>query len=435
MMNSVRAHAFETIQHILIEGAYSNLKINEVLSSNIIADVDRNLFTELVYGTIKRKYTLDYILKPFVKTKIKGWVRQLLWMSIYQYVYLDKVPDHAIINEAVDIAKQRGGHHNGNIVNGILRSMMRSELPHFQEIKDDKKQIALEYSLPKWLVNHWVTHYGLVTTEEIAQSLLAPVKTTVRANISRGSVDDIINKLENEGFNVEKDDILPFCLHVSGQTIVNSRAFKDGYVSIQDKSSMMVAHIMKLGRDDKVLDACSAPGGKACHMAEILSPEGQIDATDIHSHKIDLIKHNIKKLKLDNIHAFQHDATEPYDGLYDKILVDAPCSGLGVLRHKPEIKYTQSQDSIQSLVDLQLQILENIKHNIKPGGTITYSTCTIEQMENENVIYTFLKQNEEFEFEPFQHPVTGKQVKTLQILPQDFDSDGFFITQIKRKES
>ena len=169
---------------------------------------------------------MDYILKPFVKTKIKGWVRQLLWMSIYQYVYLDKVPDHAIINEAVDIAKQRGGHHNGNIVNGILRSMMRSELPHFQEIKDDKKRIALEYSLPKWLVNHWVTHYGLVTTEEIAQSLLAPVKTTVRANISRGSVDDIINKLENEGFNVEKDGILPFCLHVSGQTIVNQERLK-----------------------------------------------------------------------------------------------------------------------------------------------------------------------------------------------------------------
>ena len=435
MMNTVRGYAFDTIQQVLNDGAYSNLKINEVLSSNEISTVDRNLYTELVYGTIKRKYTLDYILKPFVKTKIKGWMRQLLWMSIYQYVYLDKVPDHAIINEAVDIAKHRGGYHNGNVVNGILRSIMRSELPQFDEIKDDKKRIAIEYSIPKWIVDHWVTHHGIETTEAIAQSFLEPVKTTVRVNISRGSVDSIVAELEKEGFNVEKDEILPFCLHITGQPIINSRAFKDGYVSVQDKSSMMVAHIMNLGRNDVVLDACSAPGGKACHMAEILSPEGHVDATDIHTHKIDLINFNIKKLKLDNISAFQHDATEPYTRTYDKILVDAPCSGLGVLRHKPEIKYTQSKESIQSLVELQLQILENIKRNIKPGGTIVYSTCTIEQMENENVIYTFLKQNEEFEFEPFQHPVTGKEVNTLQILPQDFDSDGFFITQIRRKES
>lgn len=170
MMNTVRGYAFDTIQQVLNDGAYSNLKINEVLSSNEISTVDRNLYTELVYGTIKRKYTLDYILKPFVKTKIKGWMRQLLWMSIYQYVYLDKVPDHAIINEAVDIAKHRGGYHNGNVVNGILRSIMRSELPQFDEIKDDKKRIAIKYSIPKWIVDHWVTHHGIETTEAIAQS-------------------------------------------------------------------------------------------------------------------------------------------------------------------------------------------------------------------------------------------------------------------------
>ena len=298
MMNTVRGYAFDTIQQVLNDGAYSNLKINEVLSSNEISTVDRNLYTELVYGTIKRKYTLDYILKPFVKTKIKGWMRQLLWMSIYQYVYLDKVPDHAIINEAVDIAKHRGGYHNGNVVNGILRSIMRSELPQFDEIKDDKKRIAIKYSIPKWIVDHWVTHHGIETTEAIAQSFLEPVKTTVRVNISRGSVDSIVAELEKEGFKVEKDEILPFCLHITGQPIINSRAFKDGYVSVQDKSSMMVAHIMNLGRNDVVLDACSAPGGKACHMAEILSPEGHVDATDIHTHKIDLINFNIKKLIL-----------------------------------------------------------------------------------------------------------------------------------------
>ena len=158
---NVRLLAFETLQDIINDKAYSNIIINEVLTNNDLSRADKNLLTELVYGTLKRKYTLDYYLKPFVQTKLKGWVRQLLWMSIYQYIYLDKVPEHAIINEAVNIAKYKGGPHNGNVVNGILRNLMRSELPNFNEITDDKKRIAIQYSLPKWLVDHWVTHFGI----------------------------------------------------------------------------------------------------------------------------------------------------------------------------------------------------------------------------------------------------------------------------------
>ena len=356
-------------------------------------------------------------------------------MSIYQYAYLDKIPEHAIIHEAVEIAKYKGGPHNGNVVNGILRSMMRSELPDFTEITDDKKRIAIEYSLPKWLVDHWVTHLGLEKTEEIAQSFLDKVSTTVRVNLTRITVDEAIRRLTDDDYIVELDKEIDTCLHISGKPIIESRLFKDGLVSIQDKSSMFVGEIMSLTEGDKVLDACSAPGGKACHIAEILNGTGHVDATDIHEHKIDLIDFNIKKLRLSNISAFEHDATEKYDKVYDKILVDAPCSGLGVLRHKPEIKYEQSQHSIQSLVEIQLEILKNVKDSVKPGGTIIYSTCTIEQMENENVIYTFLKANNDFEFDAFEHPITGEKVKTMQVLPQDFNSDGFFITRIKRKET
>ncbi|MEB6289648.1 16S rRNA (cytosine(967)-C(5))-methyltransferase RsmB [Staphylococcus xylosus] len=435
MDTNVRLLAFETIQDIINDKAYSNIIINEVLSNNELNRADKSLFTELVYGTLKRKYTLDYLLKPFVQTKLKGWVRQLLWMSIYQYAYLDKIPEHAIIHEAVEIAKYKGGPHNGNVVNGILRNMMRSELPDFTEITDDKKRIAIEYSLPKWLVDHWVTHLGLEKTEEIAQSFLDKVSTTVRVNLTRITVDEAIRRLTDDDYIVELDKEIDTCLHISGKPIIESRLFKDGLVSIQDKSSMFVGEIMSLTEGDKVLDACSAPGGKACHIAEILNGTGHVDATDIHEHKIDLIDFNIKKLRLSNISAFEHDATEKYDKVYDKILVDAPCSGLGVLRHKPEIKYEQSQHSIQSLVEIQLEILNNVKDSVKPGGTIIYSTCTIEQMENENVIYTFLKANKDFEFDAFEHPITGEKVKTMQVLPQDFNSDGFFITRIKRKET
>lgn len=431
---NVRALAFETIQDIINDKAYSNIIINDVLSNNELNRADKGLYTELVYGTLKRKYTLDYLLKPFVQTKLKGWVRQLLWMSIYQYIYLDKIPEHAIINEAVEIAKYKGGPHNGNVVNGILRNIMRSDLPDFTEITDDKKRIAIEYSLPKWLVDHWTTHFGIEKTETIAQSFLDKVTTTVRVNLTRISVDDAIRRLTDD-YIVEQDREIETCLHISGKPIIESRMFKDGLISIQDKSSMFIGELMALKEGDQVLDACSAPGGKACHIAEILNGTGHVDATDIHEHKIDLIDFNIRKLRLSNISAFEHDATEKYDKVYDKILVDAPCSGLGVLRHKPEIKYEQSQHAIESLVEIQLEILNNVKYNVKPGGTMIYSTCTIEQMENENVVYTFLKENKDFEFDQFEHPITGEKVKTMQILPQDFNSDGFFITRIRRKEN
>ena len=432
---NVRALAFETIQDIINDKAYSNIIINDVLSNNELNRADKGLYTELVYGTLKRKYTLDYLLKPFVQTKLKGWVRQLLWMSIYQYVYLDKIPEHAIINEAVEIAKYKGGPHNGNVVNGILRNIMRSDLPDFTEITDDKKRIAIEYSLPKWLVDHWTTHFGIEKTETIAQSFLDKVTTTVRVNLTRISVDDAIRRLTDDDYIVEQDREIETCLHISGKSIIESRMFKDGLISIQDKSSMFIGELMALKEGDQVLDACSAPGGKACHIAEILNGTGHVDATDIHEHKIDLIDFNIRKLRLSNISAFEHDATEKYDKVYDKILVDAPCSGLGVLRHKPEIKYEQNKATINSLVETQLAILDNVKANVKPGGTLIYSTCTIEQLENENVIYTFLKNNKDFEFELFVDPRTGEQVKTMQILPQDFNSDGFFITRIRRKEN
>ncbi|QKQ05831.1 16S rRNA (cytosine(967)-C(5))-methyltransferase RsmB [Staphylococcus saprophyticus] len=432
---NVRVLAFETIQDIINDKAYSNIIINDVLSNNELNRADKGLYTELVYGTLKRKYTLDYLLKPFVQTKLKGWVRQLLWMSIYQYVYLDKIPEHAIINEAVEIAKYKGGPHNGNVVNGILRNIMRSDLPDFTEITDDKKRIAIEYSLPKWLVDHWTTHFGIEKTETIAQSFLNKVTTTVRVNLTRISVDDAIRRLTDDDYIVEQDREIETCLHISGKPIIESRMFKDGLISIQDKSSMFIGELMALKEGDQVLDACSAPGGKACHIAEILNGTGHVDATDIHEHKIDLIDFNIRKLRLSNISAYEHDATEKYDKVYDKILVDAPCSGLGVLRHKPEIKYEQSQHAIESLVEIQLEILNNVKYNVKPGGTMIYSTCTIEQMENENVVYTFLKENKDFEFDQFEHPITGEKVKTMQILPQDFNSDGFFITRIRRKEN
>ncbi|MCU5745748.1 16S rRNA (cytosine(967)-C(5))-methyltransferase RsmB [Staphylococcus sp. SQ8-PEA] len=432
---SVRNLTFNTLEHVLNNKAYSNLAINQVLNQYDLSVRDKSLFTELVYGTLKRKLTLEYHLKPFLKTKVKRWVRILLWMSIYQLYYLDKIPAHAVINEAVEIAKRHGGHHQSKIVNGILRTMTRTGLSSLEDIKDDNKRLSVTYSVPLWIVKHWVTHHGFATTERIAQAMLENPGQTVRVNTAKTTVERVSKLLNERGFQVKLDQDIPECLHVVGGSIIQEPVFTDGLVSIQDKSSMFVARYLDLENDNRVLDTCSAPGGKACHIAELLNHTGKVTATDIHEHKINLIEHNIAKLGLDNIDALQHDATQSYQGTYDRILVDAPCSGLGVLRHKPEIKYEQSQVRINTLVDLQLEILNNVKSHLKPGGKLVYSTCTIEQLENENVIYTFLKQNKDFEFDPIEDPRTHQKVKTLQILPQDFNSDGFFITRIRRKDS
>ncbi|QLK85830.1 16S rRNA (cytosine(967)-C(5))-methyltransferase RsmB [Staphylococcus sp. 17KM0847] len=432
-MTNVREFAFQTLEAVLKNGAYSNLKMNETLQKYDLSGADRGLYTALVYGTLQRKLTLDFYLKPFIQTKIKGWVRRLLWMTLYQYIYMDKIPVHALINEAVIIAKKRGGKQTGNTVNAILRQLTSKPLRNIDDIQNQDERLSIQYSLPIWIIRHWRTHYGDEVAARIAEYMLLPSTQSVRVNRTQLTVDEAVTYLEQEGYVVERDKEIEHCLHVSGMGVMQSKCFQRGFISIQDKSSMFVAEMMDLQYGDTVLDSCSAPGGKACHMAEILNGKGSILATDIHAHKIDLIQHNIDKLSLSGIQAQQHDATVPYASTFDRILVDAPCSGLGVLRHKPEIRYTITPKDIEGLVALQLQILENVTQSLKTGGELVYSTCTIEQMENENVIYTFLKAHSEFEFTTISDPRTGEQVKTLQLLPQDFNTDGFFITKIRKK--
>ncbi|KAA1042744.1 16S rRNA (cytosine(967)-C(5))-methyltransferase RsmB [Macrococcus equipercicus] len=430
--NNVRLTALNILDKVLTEGGYSNLLINEAIKSGDVEVQDRALLTEIVYGTLQHKLTLEFYLEPFIKTNIKGWMRRLLMMSVYQAVYLTKIPDHAIINEAVEITKRRGSVAGANAVNAILRNFQRTPLREFSEIKDELKRISVETSTPLWLVKHWKTHFGLEVTKKICDNLLERPDTSIRVNTTRLTVEAAVNRLEAEGYTVKQSTIVPECLFIEGPPIVQTRLFKDGLVSIQDASSMLVAHIMDPQPGETILDTCSAPGGKTCHMAERLNNTGHIDAFDIHEHKLELIDFNLRKLRLTNVEVGLHDARAPFDRQYDKVLVDAPCSGLGVAKRKPEIKYEKSQKDIDQLWPLQLDILANAAASVKPGGLLIYSTCTIEQMENENVVYSFIKQNKDFAIEPI---VLGDEThKTLQILPHDFNADGFFIAKLRRKD-
>ncbi|UBH13997.1 16S rRNA (cytosine(967)-C(5))-methyltransferase RsmB [Macrococcus armenti] len=432
MKHNVRSVALEILDAVLTEGAYSNLLINEAIKKGYVEPVDRALLTELVYGTLQRKLTLEFYAAPYIKTNIKGWMRRLVLMSIYQHVYLDKVPDHAIINEAVEITKRRGSIGGANTVNAILRNFQRNPLRDLNEIKDDLKRLSVTTSTPLWLIKHWNTHFGFDTTRDMAEEFLNYPDTTVRVNTTKITPEDAITRLIEAGYTVEQSEIIPECLTIDGPPIVQHELFKHGFLSVQDASSMLVANVLDPQPGETILDTCSAPGGKACHIAEKMNRTGHIDSHDVHPHKIDLIQYNITRLSLRNIHPSVHDATIPFDKQYDRVLVDAPCSGFGVMKRKPEIKYEKSQKDIDTLWPLQLEILKNAANAVKPGGVLVYSTCTIEQMENENVVYSFIKQNDEFEIEPIHLPVIGEK-KLLQVLPQDFNSDGFFIAKLRRK--
>lgn len=429
---NVREIALRALDKVF-SGSYSNIVLNDYLNNYELSDSDRALLSEIVYGTIAKKLTLEFYLAPFIKGRMRQWQRNLLMLSVYQLVYLDRIPPYAVINEAVEITKTRGGLSASKVTNAILRNFEREPLRDFSDVKNDKTRLSVLSSIPQWIIEHWITHYKFEGAVKIAESLQDRPKLYARVNTRKTTRDTLIEQLTAEGLEVEAATLHQDGIISKTNQILKHPLFFKGMYSIQDISSMFVHDAVNPKHDDVVLDACSAPGGKGLHVAEKLT-DGHADLADVHPHKITLIDNAAKRLEIDNYSAFVADATAfDYGKKYDKIIVDAPCSGLGVIRRKPEIRYERKSEDIQSLVKLQLEILNHVKQFLKPGGELIYSTCTIHQMENENVAYTFMKQNEDIEFEPFDLPTLNFSGHMRQILPYEFDTDGFFIAKFKRK--
>ncbi|MEJ9211061.1 16S rRNA (cytosine(967)-C(5))-methyltransferase RsmB [Bacillus smithii] len=439
---NVREAALELLEAVEQNQSYSNLLLNSAIQKYDLTGPDAGLLTELTYGTIQRKFTLDYFLAPFLKHKLKSWVRNLLRLSLYQMVYLDKVPDRAVIFEAVEIAKKRGHKGIAGMVNGVLRSIQRKGLPSLDAITDPVKRISIETSHPEWLVKRWIHQFGLEKTKAMCETNLSVPVQTVRVNETKADRAEVLFSLRQEGFAAEESPILTEAIRILKGNAAHSSAFQKGLMTIQDESSMLVAYAMKLEPGMVVLDACAAPGGKTTHMAEKMQGTGKVYALDLHPHKIKLIEENAVRLGLENIFSLPLDSRLGGEKFppqsFDRILVDAPCSGLGVLRRKPDIKYVKKQEDLQSLQKIQLEILEAQAPLLKSGGLLIYSTCTVDQEENEGTANRFLDRHPEFEPEPLDHlPEAVQPFVTghfLQIFPQDFGGDGFFISCFRKKD-
>ncbi|QIC48748.1 16S rRNA (cytosine(967)-C(5))-methyltransferase RsmB [Lysinibacillus sphaericus] len=421
--------------------AYSNLLLNETIKRHKIEAKDRALLTELTYGTLQHKMTLDYYLEPFIRGSIDHWVRWLLRISLYQMQYLTRIPAHAAVNEAVEIAKRRGHRGIASTVNGILRSVLRQGVPSINDIENPIERLAIETSHPIWLVQRFVNNYGLeVATGMLHENNVPPIQT-VRVNTTKVTVEQAMAELEEEGLTAKQSDVIPECLHVTNGQPARTNAFKEGHITIQDESSMIPANVLKPSPGMRVLDMCAAPGGKTTHLAEIMKNEGSILATDLHPHKLDLIDHNTERLGLDIIETAPIDGRKAPEFLqaesYDAILVDAPCSGLGVMRRKPDIKYTKREEDLENLQTIQLALLDAATKVLKVKGKLVYSTCTVDKQENEGTVNAFLAAHPEMEaiqLESLPTKLAEKQANgMLQVFPQDFGSDGFFVAAFRKK--
>lgn len=443
MKQNVRELALDGLLQVEKSGAYSNLLLNNLIEKSNIDKKDVGLLTEIVYGTIQRRDTLDYYLQPFLRKKIELWVKVLLRLSLYQMLYLDRVPERAAIHEAVEIAKRRGHKGIAGLVNGVLRSIQREGVPSLDEIKSSEKRLAIATSHPEWLVKEWIEAYGIETAQKMCEVNLLPPVPTARVNVAKVSVEEALKTLETEGIQAKYGDLSEDAIQIEKGNVAHTKAFQEGLLSIQDESSMLVARALNPEAEDIILDSCAAPGGKTTHIAERLQGTGKVISLDLHPHKVRLIQQQAKRLQLENVEAKTLDARKVQEHFeqesFDKVLVDAPCSGFGVIRRKPDIKIGKQKEDSERLANIQLSILEKVAPLLKKGGRLVYSTCTIEKVENEQVVELFLQSHPEFEWDTTMKERLPKAVHPyvvegeVQILPHYFATDGFYIACLRKK--
>ena len=431
-VETARNLALAVLEDIFVNQAYSNIALNKYLKGSQLSAADKGLVTEIVYGTVARKLTLEWYLSHFIedRDKLDNWLYVLLLMSAYQLRYLDKIPNHAVVNEAVELAKARK-KGSEKLVNAVLRRILREGWPDIASIKRKNKRDSIAYSLPVWLVSKLKEEYGEERAQAIFESLLVRNKASIRvADLSRK--EEIRAVLEASDSPLAASGLVKEQGHFAGHDL-----FVEGAITIQDESSQLVAPTLDLQGDEQVLDACAAPGGKTAHMASYLT-SGKVVALDLYDHKLDLIQENAQRLGVaDRVQTQKLDARKVHEFFgrdsFDKILVDAPCSGIGLLRRKPDIKYNKETADFASLQQIQLEILGNVCQTLRKGGIITYSTCTIVSEENFQVVEAFLESYPEFEQVKLEHECKDiLKDGCILITPELYGSDGFFISQFRK---
>ncbi|MDY5775056.1 MAG: 16S rRNA (cytosine(967)-C(5))-methyltransferase RsmB [Lachnospiraceae bacterium] len=428
---STREIILDILLAVTRDGEYSHLALSGTLNKyQYLEKQERAFITKVTEGTLEQMIKIDYIINSFSNirvSKMKPVIRCILRSAVYQICFLDGVPDSAACNEAVNLAGKRGFRNLKGFVNGVLRNIARKkeQIVYPDERKQPQEAVSVQYSLPLWLVEQWETEYGMDKTKAMAKALLEEKPTAVRINLNQITKEELIKQLKSEGVDVTESKELPYALFLSGYDYLNKLSgFQEGCFYVQDISSMKVAETAEPKEGDVVLDVCGAPGGKSIHIAQMLRGTGQVITRDLTPSKVAKIEENIARCRVENMRAECADAKVPDESLREKadiVIADLPCSGLGVIGRKKDIKYKMTPEKEQELVALQREILSVVPAYVKSGGTLVYSTCTIHKAENEENVQWLLENHRGLHLESMQ-----------QIFPDETGNDGFFIAKLRK---
>lgn len=439
-MKSARQAAFEALLKIQKEGAYSNLVVDAKLKENEHFDErDKAFFSNLVYGTLDRLILIDYNLSMYLNQpvrKLKPELHTILRLGTYQLLFLDKVPSRAAVNESVNLAKVNKSAFAASLVNAVLRRVADNGLRLPEGSENDPDYLAIKYSCPEWLISMWIEAYGFDNAIALAEKALEAAPVVVKVNTLKTTVDDLIWKLAEEGVVAEKSTKFHDSLVLNNTGAVEELlAYQEGLFHAQDFASQICCKALDAKPGETVFDLCSAPGGKTFTIAQSMQNTGCVRAFDIYQSRVELIKNGAKRLGLDNVYTYLSDATifnENY-GMADRVLCDVPCSGLGIIRRKPEIRFKKSAE-IDNLPEIQYSILCNATKYLKDGGRLVYSTCTLNPKENDEICNRFLEEHPEFEAVKVLPELRrySENDKYLTLMPHLHSTDGFFVAAFQK---
>ena len=444
---NVRKQAVDILVRVELDKAYADILLDQILQTRGMSERDRSLLTEIVYGTLRWRGRIDLHLKQLTRRSFQEtdpFIKNLLRITLYQISFLDRVPDYAALNEAVTLAKMHAGSRVSGFVNGMVRNFIRAKRPETAPNPDSCGVAALAnyWSHPEWLINEWIEYLGKADVTALLEANNRQAPLVLRANLCRINRQALLREFEMHGIEALPTTWSPQGIVVHSQVpIERLSGYQEGLFQVQGEASQLVGYLLDPQPGEKILDACAAPGGKTTHIAELMDDKGQVTATDRSPKGVAKIDENAMRLGLRSIRTIQADMTrqvaDARDTIYDRILVDAPCSGLGTLRSHPEIKWNRGIADVLRLSELQRKIFGQAASYLKPEGVLVYSTCTLTADENERVVNDFLAGNKEFVLEEATRylPVAAKQLvkdNFFMALPHKHDTDGFFAARLRR---